>query len=127
MLVCKSLPISLKINIHNIAYFQTLAWVSLYKNLKTQLNQLQPLKKALVNRKILIVDYRENLSLIEQYKQYLFSYNHLIIEKKIEEIEQKNQEISDKIKEINMKICDYHTGIIMFIILSRCKNIIHSR
>ncbi|CAI2369350.1 unnamed protein product [Moneuplotes crassus] len=95
----------------NSDYFQTLSWTSLYKNLKTQLNRFQPLKKSLINRRVLMQDYKDNSSLIEEYKQFELSYNHLEIIKKIKEIEDENKEISSKITGINHKISDYHADV----------------
>ena len=71
--------------------------MSLFKNLKTQLNQLQPLKKALVKKKHLVIDYKENLEFIAEYMKYDLSYNHLEIHKRIKEIEEENKEIEEEI------------------------------
>ena len=71
--------------------------MSLFKNLKTQLNQLQPLKKALVKKKHLVIDYKENLEFIAEYMKYDLSYNHLEIHKRIKEIKEENKEIEEEI------------------------------
>jgi len=59
----------------------------------------------------MISDYKENLDLISEYQEHLFSYNHLEIEKRIQEIKLENEEITKEILVINLKISDYHTDV----------------
>jgi hypothetical protein len=44
-------------------------WASLCRSLNTHINQMQPLKKSLLNRKYLIQEYKENLSIIKDFKE----------------------------------------------------------